>query len=312
MRFVLSIDGGGARGIIPATWLAIIEEETGRPAHELFDLVAGTSTGGLLAGGIAFGVPMYRARKLYLEEVPRVFRDGRSLPWTIWRPRYRARPLREVLQRYLPEGGRVPLGQARTRLMVTSYMVRVPKGQKRGPGRPYFWNSWNDRDRGRALLDALQATAQAPTYHPWHRIDVGDAVEYHTDGGVFATNPAACAYRDARLLWPDEPLTIVSMGTGEGGGEIEITDPDWGLLEWAKNIIPIVMDGQYDVVAEQMRALDADPLVTVYRLQIPRYGVQMDETDVGVLAGLEQRALEHARTRTFAQVLGALEGRAAA
>jgi predicted acylesterase/phospholipase RssA len=181
---VLSIDGGGIRGIIPALVLAEVESRTGRRAAELFDLVAGTSTGGILACALTRADPQSAAElvELYRTEGPKIFR--RSLGQRVrsagglLEEKHDDAALDDALSRYL---GSRRLSDATTRVLVTAYDLQ---GRQ-----PYFFKSWRE-DRDGPLRVVARATAAAPTYF--------EPVEYGgrslIDGGVFATNPAMCAY----------------------------------------------------------------------------------------------------------------------
>ena len=132
---ILSIDGGGIRGIIPAMVLADIERRTGRRISELFDLIAGTSTGGVLAMGLSVPEeptgkrPRFEASQLvsFYEE------DGKEIFRSFWRDvvslhglmeeRYRSEPIEGVLQKYLGEETR--LSQALTEILITSYEIET-------------------------------------------------------------------------------------------------------------------------------------------------------------------------------------------
>src|SRR4029078_3479942 len=133
---VLSIDGGGIRGIIPATVLESIEERTGKRISDLFDLITGTSTGGLLALGLvapgASGTPMYTASDLvefYVQKGHAIF--ARSLPHRIValadlaEEKYQAAGIEETLHSYFDD---LMLSQATTHVLVTSYEIeqRMP------------------------------------------------------------------------------------------------------------------------------------------------------------------------------------------
>jgi patatin-like phospholipase/acyl hydrolase len=247
---VLSIDGGGIRGIVPATVLAALEQRTGRPACDLFDLIGGTSTGGILA--LALTRPGERGPRwsaaeivaLYREEGPRIF--SRSLGKRITSveglldERYDNGPLREVLERYL---GETTVDQALTDVFVTTYDLEARK--------PKFFKSWRE-DAGVPMAVAAEATAAAPTY--FEPVAVGDAALI--DGGVFAGNPAMCAYAEARRLKPDDDVLLVSLGTGGQTRPITYDQAkDWGLLEWARPIIDVVFDGSSDAVDYQLDQL---------------------------------------------------------
>src|SRR5271169_5412336 len=128
---ILSIDGGGIRGIIPAMILADIERRTGRRIAEMFDMIAGTSTGGILALGLT--VPQEQKGKRPKYEASQLVSfyeaDGKEIFHSFWRnvvslhglmeERYPAEPIERVLQKYLGEETR--LSQALTEVVITSY-----------------------------------------------------------------------------------------------------------------------------------------------------------------------------------------------
>lgn len=282
---VLSIDGGGIRGIVPATVLASLEARAGRPTSALFDLIAGTSTGGILALALsapdASGAPRWSAAQvvdLYREEGPRIFH--RSLAKRVSSAdglldeRYPNAPLREVLERYL---GGATVDQALTRVLLTTYDLvgRAPR----------FFKSWRD-DAGVPMALAAEATSAAPTY--FEPVLVGSAPLI--DGGVFAGNPAMCAYAEARRLEPDSDPRVVSLGTGSQTHPIPFAQArGWGSLEWARPIIDVVFDGSSDAVDYQLDHLLGD---RHHRLQTTLTGVQggLDDADPANIAALEHIA----------------------
>jgi patatin-like phospholipase/acyl hydrolase len=253
---VLSIDGGGIRGIIPAIVLAEVEARTGRPIAALFDLVAGTSTGGILACGLTVPAarPAAELVELYLRRGPEIFRRP------LWRrvstadglvdTRHDPAALQRVLAEYL---GTARLGDATTGLLATGYDLASRE--------PYFFKSWRvaeEPERDLAMVTVAQATSAAPTYFPpvpVHPPGGGPALAL-IDGGVFANNPAMCAYAEAVRLAPGDPVTLVSLGTGEQTHLMPFAETEhWGLVEWARPIIDVVFDGISDTVDYQLRHL---------------------------------------------------------
>jgi patatin-like phospholipase/acyl hydrolase len=253
---LLSIDGGGIRGIIPAIVLSEVESRTGRPIAQLFDLVAGTSTGGIL--GCALTVPQARPAAelvgLYREHGPEIFRRP------LWQrlasadgfvdARHDPVALERVLAEYL---GTARLADATTRLLATAYDLQ---------GRaPYFFKSWRvdgEPERDLPLTTVALATAAAPTYFPPVPVQPPGGGPHLTlvDGGVFATNPAMCAYAEATRLAPGEPVTVLSLGTGQPTHEMPFADAEhWGLLRWARPILDVVFDGVADTVDYQLQHL---------------------------------------------------------
>ncbi len=179
--------------------------------------------------------------RLYVEEGPRIF--SRSLGKRITSvdglldERYSNEPLREVLERYL---GETTVDQALTDVFVTTYDLHARK--------PKFFKSWRE-DAGLPMAVAAEATAAAPTY--FEPVAVGDAALI--DGGVFAGNPAMCAYAEAVRLRPGDATTLVSLGTGSQTSPIPLDKArGWGVLEWARPIIDVVFDGSSDAVDYQL------------------------------------------------------------
>lgn len=264
MLRVLSIDGGGIRGIIPALVLADLERRTGRPVADTFDLVAGTSTGGILALGLTVpgddGQPRYRAAdivRLYLDDGPTIF--SRSL----WRrvtglenlveEKYPSAPIERVLQ---DRFGDARLSHALAPVLLPAYEI-----ERRDA---FFFKSHravDDPDRDYPMWQAARATSAAPTYFEPARIDVGGSVPYWSlvDGGVFANNPAMCAYvesQDPRFFDADQEVALLSLGTGELTRRIPHEDAvGWGLAHWAQPLLGVVFDGVSDAVDHQLRTV---------------------------------------------------------
>jgi patatin-like phospholipase/acyl hydrolase len=262
MRKVLSIDGGGIRGIIPAMVLAEIEKRTGKATSGLFDLVAGTSTGGILALGLTKpgqdGKPQYGAGtliELYEREGKNIF----SIP--VWHrirsaggvteEKYPAAGIEEVASRYF---GNVRLADALTEVLITAYEI-----EKRGP---WFFKRRKALDPNEGfnplMRDVARATSAAPTYFEPLRLRVGSlGNRAFIDGGVHSNNPAMCAYVEARKVHPEEEdFLVVSLGTGELTRNMPYEEVrGWGLALWAQPILNVVFDGVADTVDYQLREL---------------------------------------------------------
>jgi uncharacterized protein len=278
---VLSIDGGGMRGLIPAMVLAEIEERTGKPICQLFDLVAGTSTGGILALGLTKPdgdhKPAYTAAdltELYNREGKRIF--SRS-PWD------RFRALENLLEEKYPSGGidevlgeyfgDVQLSEALTNVLLTSYEI-----ERRIAFLFKSHRAKEDDKNDFPMRLAARATAAAPTYFEPVRIPVAGPEEYYAlvDGGVYANNPGMCAYVEARNLFSDrDDFLLVSLGTGTLTRPIPYDEAkDWGLARWAQPILDVVFDGVSDTVDYQLQQLcrKQEHVERYFRFQ-----VQLDE-----------------------------------
>ena len=259
---VLSIDGGGIRGILPAMVLSELEERTGRQVSTLFDLVAGTSTGGILALALTkpseSGTPAYSAAdlvKLYEDQGPRIFsrsvwHEIRSVG-SLLADKYPAAGIEEVLDKYF---GDTRLKDALTSVMVTSYDLEAR--------RPMFFKSWlakRDPASDFPMKAVARATSAAPTYFPPAKVDTAGPAGYYAliDGGVFANNPAVCAYAEARILNRGRnDFLLLSLGTGSHTRTIPYDKAkDWGVAEWAQPILSVVLDGVSTAADYQLREL---------------------------------------------------------
>ncbi|HEX3278753.1 MAG TPA: CBASS cGAMP-activated phospholipase [Thermoleophilaceae bacterium] len=244
---VLSIDGGGIRGIIPALVLAEVEQRSGKRAYELFDLIAGTSTGGILACALCAPDPLPADQlvALYADEGPNIF--DRSL-WQRIRSanglldeKYDATALDRALERFLSD----------KRLAETKPDLLVPAYNMGDPG-PYFFKSRKAREEGEdfPLSEVARATSAAPTY--FEPLELGS--QTLVDGGVFAANPAMCAFAEVMRFQPAADVVLLSLGTGQRTRKRRFADvKDWGLIEWAKPILDVVFDGVSDAVDYQLQ-----------------------------------------------------------
>ncbi|MBZ5607151.1 MAG: patatin-like phospholipase family protein [Acidobacteriia bacterium] len=259
---ILAIDGGGIRGIIPALLLAELERRTGQPIARLFDLVAGTSTGGILALGLTIpktpAAPLYRAQQfveMYAREGPRIF--SRSL-WHrltacdhLIQPKYSAGGIQQVLEEYF---GDARLRDAATQVLITSYEIEQSF--------PFFFRSSMARERmdyDFPARDVARATSAAPTYFEPMKLLTGTVPDHYTliDGGVFANNPAACALVEARTTHPGaRDFLVVSLGTGELNRSLPYDGTrNWGVARWAMPMLDTVFDGVSRTVDYQLRQL---------------------------------------------------------
>jgi len=307
---ILSVDGGGIRGVIPAVLLTKMEKRVGKAISVLFDLIAGTSTGGILAAGLATPSkpdhgsssrdPQFGASdllELYEEHGEKIFR--RSLChritslWGLADEKYPNDGVEMVLEKYF---GNIELKDALTEILVTSYEI-----EKR---HPYFFKRHkarkNPRERNHFLRDMARAASAAPTYfEPAEVHTVGGypvTKRYLVDGGVFANNPALCAYAEAIKLGesPDSML-IVSLGTGVATERIDYDKArNWGKVGWAIPVISVMMDGVADAVDHQLRQMlpTEGPNARYYRFNtdLPDKLGRLDAVDQSSIDALKQKA----------------------
>ena len=225
---ILSLDGGGARGIYSARVLERIEESAGAPVRNCFDLIAGTSAGAISAGAAAIGIPMSEVVDLFETESERIFRK-RWFRQTIIQSKYR----RDHLERAVEDiAGNVKLGEIETPLMIT--------GSNISTGGVYVFKSAYLRDMGyqyvrdgkTLLSDAILASCAAPTFFDPAR--VGAALV--ADGGLWANNPSIIALVEAASKFDAqiESVHILSIGTGHSTNFYS-QSKFWGLLNgWGR------------------------------------------------------------------------------
>lgn len=261
MKKILSLDGGGIRGLIPALLIAEMEKRTGKRCAEMFDMIAGTSTGGILA--LAFSVhednkPKYSALDLadiYAKQGKDIFKrsywKGVSSVGGTLDEKYSAAGLEAVLTQYL---GDLKLKDGMCNTLVTSYDIENRE--------PYFFKSWDERCRDVPMALAGRATSAAPTYFEPINANINGKIRTFVDGGVFVNNPAVSAYAEAKRIYPGEEILVISLGTGELIRPIPYEDAkDWGMAEWALPVMSCMFDGVSDAVNYQMWQILGDNFI---------------------------------------------------
>jgi uncharacterized protein len=307
---ILSIDGGGIRGIIPAVMLAEIEKRTARPTAHLFNLVAGTSTGGILALGLAIpktpSTPLHTAESLidmYERQGRHIF--SRSLLRKLfacdnltWK-KYSSKGIEQVLWDYF--------GDSRLRDAVTDVLIPSYEIERRFP---FFFKSTSALvrpDYDFAARDIARATSAAPSYFEPMKLLTGTVANHYTliDGGVFANNPAACALVEARTTYPDDSTyLIVSLGTGTLLRSLPLTIAKyWGAARWVLPLLEIVFDGVSSTVDYQLRQLVTDTpnqCSHYYRFQVELKGHNhgLDNTSPRNITALKALAYDLIETQS--------------
>jgi len=249
-RKILAIDGGGIKGAFPAALLAAIEDATGKRIAEHFDLIAGTSTGGIIALGLGLGLSAKEILDFYQQHGRRVFgqdRDGTRLLGRLssfWRkqqrrvrqlvgPAYDPLALKNALEGAF---GSKRLGDSRVRLIIPAYSINTRS--------VYVFKTAHHRcfevDHKRSAVDVALATAAAPTYFPAHAL-ADDALL--VDGGVWANNPTGMAAVEAVAVlgWQGDSLRILSLGCTE---PLYTCPPHGGRLDFALSLNTLFQQGQ--------------------------------------------------------------------
>jgi patatin-like phospholipase/acyl hydrolase len=235
---ILSIDGGGIRGIIPASALVKLEaDRNGQLTREMFDFVAGTSTGAIIAAAVAAGIPARDILNLYLTRSSDIFAWRPWWPPDLWRwlvhgHKYKGKTLHDVLSQELKGASNWILNDSKVDLLITA--KRVPDGEPW-----YFVKNQSPNSTGELkLIDCTTASASAPTYFdPWsieQKVKTSKSLERVgelVDGGVgVAGNPVYQACVEAFVYsqgYAEDNTLIVSLGTGR----YLQRKPTW-LLKW--------------------------------------------------------------------------------
>jgi uncharacterized protein len=299
---ILTIDGGGIRSIIPALLLAEIEKRTQKQIFSLFDLIAGTSTGGILALGLTkprlnsespdnAPVAEYSAQelgKLFVEYGAEIFYEPffekvlGPIEDMFAQPKYASDGREEIIKKYF---GDTPLENNLKEVFVTSYDIeqRIPI---------FFTNKIEKQQTeskrfrklcvGFTLTDAAMGTSATPTYFPPYRVPTSHNPNgFYTlvDGGLIANNPANLAIMEAKISRQEkkpvlhtDDILIVSLGTGSLTSNYTYNEvKNWGLLQWARPLLNIALDGGSEVVAGELERLlkpsDKEIKSSYYRFQ---------------------------------------------
>ena len=221
--YILALDGGGTRGIYSAQLLAHVEDTLNVPIRDCFDLIVGTSTGSIIAGAAATGIPLKEVVELFEEHASRIFpKQGPRLG--ILGSRYRREPLEEVVRGCLPD---VTLGEISAPLLITSsnalhgrrpcVQVAVSGGTRRAicQGPRHSPSRGDSRIQRRSLVSSIP-------------LQLGESLL--ADGGLWANNPSILAVAEAlsKFNRTVEQIHILSVGTGHPA-KMYTPSSSWGL-----------------------------------------------------------------------------------
>ncbi len=201
----IAIDGGGIKGAIVTRALVILEKHLGRPAHSIFRLSAGTSTGAIISAGIACGISAERLFDLYNELGEQIFRKSwRTWFWPLTRYRYPLTPLETALQK---EIGDLCIGDIWHQDLPSDVVITTFDLLE---NRTRFLKPWKEEYRDWPVVKAVLSSCAVPTFFP--------VVEgRYVDGGVGAyANPCYLAAYELLfcLGWQPAETTLISLGTG--------------------------------------------------------------------------------------------------
>ncbi len=254
---VLALDGGGYRGLFAAQVLAEWEARLSRPIASCFDLMVGTSTGGIIALGLAAGMPAKTLVDFYLEDGKRIF-PSRWSAWRFWAgarhwfaSKYNSSALEHALRQRF--GGKT-LSDLTTPVVIPSF--KLQDGKHWYFKTPHF--DGNLIDHRRPIWEVARATSAAPTYFPAF---CSAESEIFIDGGVLANNPSLVGFLEVRLNfsgWQDR-VKILNIGTEGAESALPRGRLRWGgLLVWAKQAPDVLMQAQAASIESLMPRLLGD------------------------------------------------------
>ena len=256
MYRILSFDGGGIRGLVTLALLKRLESQIPNLIKGA-DLLAGTSTGGIIALGLAAGKSVDEMIALYRDNGSKIFDDSwwddlRDLGGLAGAD-YDQKNLDKILTGLFPDTKLKDLGK---RVLIPSFNLDDgdPDATKRTWGPKFFHNfPGTDSDGEELVVDVALDTSAAPTYFPTHGT--------YIDGGVVANNPSLAAVAQTQDTRNTDPVPalgdifLLSLGTGVNLSYMKGKNLDWGLAQWAKPLVSLLLDASMGIADYQCRYL---------------------------------------------------------
>lgn len=257
MRFrILSLDGGGIRGAFSAAVLAELENATGCATAEFFDLIVGTSTGGIIALGVGLGLPAGRIQQFYAERGPSIFPSigiARRVRSSIKHLLLPKRSLDSLATELRAVFGDHRLGESKCRLVIPTYDAVT--------GRVFLLKTaHHERFTGEhksLMVECALATAAAPTYFKAAKFSLHPGARY-IDGGVWANCPAMVAVVEAAHFMKVDLSNIDLLSIGTTASPFSISPgvrASGGIFGWSKQIMELLMRGQAETALSQAQLL---------------------------------------------------------
>ena len=241
---ILALDGGGVKGAYTASVLSTLESLTGKSISQHFDLITGTSTGGIIAIAIGLGIPLSEILDLYVSKGPKIFPSPKrwwlGSAWGLMRHLLLPKHSREILQQAIADIiGERRFGESRNRLVIPAFNAVSGDVQLfKTSHTPSF-----RMDCNRPAVDVALATAAAPTY--FQAFTDADGRSY-VDGGVWANCPAMVGIAEAVgvLGWPLDSIDVLSIGTTDEPFDISRKKRGGGVFRWNRGLITLFMSAQ--------------------------------------------------------------------
>ena len=288
---IMSLDGGGIKGTFTVALLAELEKMTGKNLVQYFDLITGTSTGGIIALALGLGIPLGDVLQFYVMRGPRIFpctgihrRILTAIRHALC-PKYSHDVLRNCFAEVF---GVRKLGESKCRLVIPSYDIV-------SGGVHLFKTAHHEKFRQDYLVDAVDvamATAAAPTYFAAYSRNNGLRL---VDGGVWANCPAAVGIIEAIGYLRRSPteIDLLSVGTTASPYDVPRGQGNGGWLLWNKEIVELQMRAQVDGALAQCEVLTDHRLLRVDSIVKPGRFTLDDPSHIDELQALGEQTARH-------------------
>lgn len=301
MKFkILSIDGGGIKGLYSSTILEHLEKKFGGSCSDYFDMLCGTSTGGLLALGLSQKIPAAELSKIYSEQGKNIFPKQGWLKGivkqTFWRGKYKDDALRLVLQNVF--GNRL-IGESNNLLCIPSYSLT--------DARPWIFKyDYKEgalelkRDNKVRYVDVALATSAAPTFLPIAEIQAYDDKQF-IDGGVWANDPSLIGLLEALNCFVGEgkkydaiQLLSISSLNNISGKPIGL-ERHRSFIHWREELFETAMIGQSHFTSFFLSKIQSISSVPVEYVRIPSELISADQKHLVQLDSTTTEAIKFIR-----------------
>lgn len=284
MKKILSIDGGGIKGVFPASFLSAIEDTIDANVGDYFDLIVGTSTGGIIALGLGLGMSASEILSFYEDHGPEIFRGNRLARWLKhWgMSKYDSSSLRAALEGVFGDNR---LGNCKIRVVIPSMNLETGKVHiYKTAHHPKF-----EFDYKCSAVDVALATSAAPTYFPTHQSNSSIPL---IDGGIWANNPVGAAVVEGIgiLGWESSQIRVLSIGCTS-----EPLSVNWGRswalgkAYWGTKLTDVFLASQSSASLGTANVLTSEDHSSVFRFDpiVARSKFALDAVkDIALLKGL--------------------------